>query len=155
MRVTSVAIAATLTLVCVSTSLHGQRPDDQIDARSMQLLAQGKAAKQPLGEATNAGKAKGRAIEETYKKLSQLEHILLRPDTYVGSVEKQQAMLWVHDGGEGFTQRQVTYVPGLYKIFDEIIVNAADNKMRDDSMDGFKVSDARREQQAGGSRAPR
>ena len=91
----------------------------------------------------------------SYKKLSQLEHILLRPDTYVGSVEKQQAMLWVHDGGEGFTQRQVTYVPGLYKIFDEIIVNAADNKMRDDSMDGFKVSDARREQQAGGSRAPR
>ena len=44
------------------------------------IKAQGKAAKQPLGEATNAGKAKGRAIEETYKKLSQLEHILLRPD---------------------------------------------------------------------------
>ena len=45
MRVTSVAIAATLTLVCVSTSLHGQRPDDQIDARSLQLLSEGKAAK--------------------------------------------------------------------------------------------------------------
>lgn len=85
-------------------------------------------------------KGKGRAVEDQYKKLSQLEHILLRPDTYVGSVEKQQAQLWVHDGGEaGLVQRQVTYVPGLYKIFDEIIVNAADNKMRDDSMDGFKV----------------
>ncbi|MBI0474889.1 tetratricopeptide repeat protein [Sphingomonas sp. MA1305] len=45
MRVTSVAIAAALTLVCVSTSLNGQRPDDQVDARSLQLLAQGKAAK--------------------------------------------------------------------------------------------------------------
>ncbi|MCP3733602.1 tetratricopeptide repeat protein [Sphingomonas sp. RP10(2022)] len=45
MRVTSVAIAAALTLVCVSTSLNGQRPDDQIDARSLQLLAQGRAAK--------------------------------------------------------------------------------------------------------------
>ncbi len=45
MRVTSVAIAAALTLVCVSTSLTGQRPDDQIDARSLQLLAEGRAAR--------------------------------------------------------------------------------------------------------------
>ena len=45
MRVTSVAFAAALTLVCVSTSLSGQKPDDQIDPRSMQLLAQGKAAR--------------------------------------------------------------------------------------------------------------
>lgn len=30
-------------------------------------------------------------------------------------------------------------VPGLYKIFDEIIVNASDNKQRDPSMDVIKV----------------
>ena len=42
MRISSVAIAAALTLVCVSTSLSGQRPDDQIDARSLQLLARGR-----------------------------------------------------------------------------------------------------------------
>lgn len=45
MRFSSVAIAASLALVSISTSLHGQRPDDQIDARSMTLLAQGRAAK--------------------------------------------------------------------------------------------------------------
>lgn len=45
MRVSSVAIAAALAVVCVSTSLSGQRPDSQIDARSLQLLAQGKALK--------------------------------------------------------------------------------------------------------------
>lgn len=45
MRVSSVALAASLTLICVSTSLTAQRPDDQIDARSLQLLAQGKAAR--------------------------------------------------------------------------------------------------------------
>ncbi len=45
MRVTSVALAAALTLVCVSTSLSGQRPDDQIDARSLQLLVEGRAAR--------------------------------------------------------------------------------------------------------------
>ncbi|KAF6168380.1 hypothetical protein GIB67_018220 [Kingdonia uniflora] len=35
--------------------------------------------------------------------------------------------------------RPVTYVPGLYKIFDEILVNAADNKQRDPKMDCVKV----------------
>jgi Tfp pilus assembly protein PilF len=43
MRFSSVAIAAALTVVCVSTSLSGQRPDSQIDARSMQLLVQGRS----------------------------------------------------------------------------------------------------------------
>ena len=43
MRFTSVALAAALTIVCVSTSLQGQRPDDQVDQRSLALLSQGKA----------------------------------------------------------------------------------------------------------------
>ena len=33
---------------------------------------------------------KKKAIEDIYKKKTQLEHILLRPDTYVGSTERQQ-----------------------------------------------------------------
>lgn len=45
MRFTSVAIAATLAMVSFSTSLHGQRPDDQIDARSVALLQQAKTAR--------------------------------------------------------------------------------------------------------------
>lgn len=45
MRITSVSVAAVLALVCVSTSLSGQRPDDQIDPRSMALLQQGKTAR--------------------------------------------------------------------------------------------------------------
>jgi DNA gyrase/topoisomerase IV subunit B len=35
--------------------------------------------------------------------------------------------------------RKVSFVPGLYKIFDEILVNAADNKQRDPSMKNIKV----------------
>jgi DNA topoisomerase-2 len=38
------------------------------------------------------------------------------------------------------TTRRPTQVPGLYKIFDEIVVNAADNKQRDPSMDCMKVT---------------
>ena len=36
--------------------------------------------------------------------------------------------------------RDVKIVPGLYKIFDEILVNAADNKIRDPNMDSIKVN---------------
>lgn len=80
-----------------------------------------------------------KSIEETYQKKTQLEHILLRPDTYVGSVEKHTQTLWVYED-EKMVNRNVTFVPGLYKIFDEILVNAADNKQRDPSMDTVKVS---------------
>jgi cytochrome c-type biogenesis protein CcmH/NrfG len=45
MRLTSLAAAAALALVSISTSLSGQRPDDQINPRSMALLQQGEAAR--------------------------------------------------------------------------------------------------------------
>ena len=45
MRYSSVAVAAAFTLMTVSTALHGQRPDDQIDPRSLALLAKGQSAK--------------------------------------------------------------------------------------------------------------
>lgn len=79
------------------------------------------------------------AFDRPLQKKSQLEHILLRPDTYIGSTEKQQQQLWVHDG-DRMVMQNTSYVPGLYKIFDEILVNAADNKVRDPSMDTLRVS---------------
>lgn len=80
-------------------------------------------------------------IEQIYQKKSQLEHILIRPDTYVGSIEMTSSVLWVLDESEEhFESRQIEFVPGLYKIFDEIIVNAADNYQRDHSMDTIKVT---------------
>ena len=45
MRYSSVTLAAALTAMCLSASLSAQRPDDQIDPRSMQLLAEGRALK--------------------------------------------------------------------------------------------------------------
>lgn len=69
-----------------------------------------------------------RPLEKIYQKKTQLEHILLRPDTYVGSIEMQKDKLWVYNTHEEKLElREVNYVPGLYKIFDEILVNAADN----------------------------
>ena len=48
--------------------------------------------------------------------------------------------MWVYNTvHESMEMREVSYVPGLYKIFDEILVNAADNKVRDKNMDTIKV----------------
>lgn len=66
------------------------------------------AAKAPLGESSAAnvssaaaggggGGKGGKSVEEIYQKKTQLEHILLRPDTYVGSCEKTEALTWVYD----------------------------------------------------------
>lgn len=44
MRITAVSAAAALLLLSVSTSLMAQRPDDQIDPRSLALLQEGRLA---------------------------------------------------------------------------------------------------------------
>ncbi|CAG4962834.1 unnamed protein product [Colias eurytheme] len=91
------------------------------------------------GEAVPAKNQKG-SIEKIYQKKSQLEHILLRPDTYIGSVERSTETMWVYDKTkECMVQKELTFVPGLYKIYDEILVNAADNKQRDPKMDVIRI----------------
>lgn len=38
-----------------------------------------------------------------------------------------------------FILKEVEYIPALYKIFDEVLVNAADNYQRDRSMNRIQV----------------
>ncbi|KAG5500560.1 hypothetical protein JKF63_03654 [Porcisia hertigi] len=74
----------------------------------------------------------GKTVEQIYQKKTQHEHILTRPDMYIGTIEPVTDDIWVYDDAENIMkQRKCTWTPGLYKIFDEILVNAADNKVRD------------------------
>ena len=83
---------------------------------------------------------KKKTVEEVYQKLSQYEHILKRPDSYIGSIEFQKERMWVFNSEtEKLEFREIKYVPGLFKIFDEILVNAADNYQNDKTMDYIKV----------------
>ncbi len=82
-------------------------------------------------ETTPKSTGKKKTATETYQKLTQLEHIIKRPDTYIGSVEKTEQQMWVFNKTtEQMEYRNVSFVPGFFKIFDEILVNAADNKQR-------------------------
>ncbi|KAL8737626.1 MAG: hypothetical protein Q9181_001499 [Wetmoreana brouardii] len=110
-----------------------------------------KKASKPLQEVQNEAVSfdgaedpkpkKGSKSTETYQKLTQLEHIIKRPDTYIGSAERSEKQMWVYNSQKELMEmREISFVPGLYKIFDEILVNAADNKQRDKNMDSIKVT---------------
>jgi len=73
-----------------------------------------------------------------YGKLSQREHILLRPDTYVGSNELSTEELWVYDEDK-IIKKLIKYNPALLKIFDEALVNASDASVNDKTCDYLKV----------------
>ncbi|KAF8203734.1 type II DNA topoisomerase [Pholiota molesta] len=90
---------------------------------------------------TQVTEKKKKTATETYTKLSQLEHILKRPDSYIGSVETITQVMWTYDQDtKRMVHREVKYVPGFFKIVDEILVNAADNKINDPNMDTLKVT---------------
>ena len=70
-------------------------------------------------------------VEDKYKKYELLEHILALPDTYIGSIEPQKITSYVYDETtKKMVTDELTYIPGLLKIFDEVIVNAIDHSMR-------------------------
>jgi DNA topoisomerase-2 len=71
------------------------------------------------------------ASANDYKKLSHREHILELPDTYVGSVETHEEWRWVLDSDAGkMVHRKIPFNPGFYKLFDELVVNARDARIR-------------------------
>ncbi|SPN98603.1 related to DNA topoisomerase II [Cephalotrichum gorgonifer] len=106
------------------------KPLDEIENESMLL----DSPQPPPAPAGGSKKTAEERAAETYQQLSPIQHIIKRPDTYIGSVEMTESQMWVFNKeSKQMELRKVNYVPGLYKIFDEILVNAADNKQRDSS----------------------
>lgn len=59
------------------------------------------------------------------------QHILDNPDTYIGSVESIDADMWImSEDGEKIVEKNINYIPGLFKLFDEGIVNCRDHVVR-------------------------
>jgi len=66
-----------------------------------------------------------------YQKMSDKEHILKKPDTYIGPIETTEAETFVYDSAtSSIVQRVIHYIPGLYKLFDEGAVNSRDHYVR-------------------------
>ena len=77
---------------------------------------------------------------QKYQKMTDREHILKKPDTYIGTIEPTETMEYVAvmDAAATaataapamLTRRNITYIPGLYKLFDEGMVNMRDHVVR-------------------------
>ena len=64
-----------------------------------------------------------------YQKLTDKEHILKKPDTYIGSIENTDHTDYIFNDDK-IVSKEFQYIPGLYKLFDEGIVNCRDHVIR-------------------------
>ena len=73
-------------------------------------------------------------LSKKYQKMTQLQHVIELPDTYIGSTEVERAQLGIiqtdNDGNKCIKQKDIKIVPGLISIIEEILVNAFDNHNR-------------------------
>ena len=70
-------------------------------------------------------------LAKQYQKKTDKQHILDNPDTYIGSIENVDERLWIYDDSTlQIVNKEVHYIPGLYKLFDEGVVNCRDHVIR-------------------------
>ena len=71
------------------------------------------------GMGMGAGVADDLQLSQQYQRKTDKQHILDNPDTYIGSVEKVDAEMWVYQEETKQIQlKTMEYVPGLYKLFE-------------------------------------
>ena len=69
--------------------------------------------------------------EQSYKKLTHEQHVLELPDTYIGDIEQNTIHTWYYNETDRrMRETDLTYIPGEYKLYDEIIVNSLDQYTR-------------------------
>jgi DNA topoisomerase-2 len=65
-------------------------------------------------------------IEDKYKKMSHHEHILKKPDMYIGSIHTDKEVMNILNNDK-ITKTEILFNPALYKLYDEVLVNARDH----------------------------
>ena len=76
-----------------------------------------------------------------YERKTPLEHILLRPGMYIGQTTQTASEIWAFNKDLSIMEKKkLTFAPGLFKIFDEILVNAADNFNRQSKSTGQRMT---------------
>ena len=72
-------------------------------------------------------------IIDTYQKKSDIEHILDCPNSYFGSDLVREEEMWIcnyKNNEYNLISKYIEYNPGLYKLFDEGLVNCRDHIIR-------------------------
>ncbi|KAA8499282.1 DNA topoisomerase 2 [Porphyridium purpureum] len=96
--------------------------------------------------------ADGSSNAAAYEKLSPIEHVLRRPEVYLGPMEPEVRTLWLPETGAPasatslpiFRPQKVEVVPAFLRICDEILVNASDNVLRGAHTSRIEVTHTRK-----------
>jgi len=70
--------------------------------------------------------------EEKYKKLTDEQHVLLRPSMYLGSMKPSNSMKFIIID-DVVVKKEITFIPAFVKLIDEIVMNSIDESKRVDS----------------------
>ena len=74
---------------------------------------------------------KAEQLSKQYQKKTDKQHVLDNPDTYIGSIEQVDTNIHVfNDETKIINEKEINMIPGLYKLFDEGIVNCRDHAVR-------------------------
>jgi DNA topoisomerase II len=77
--------------------------------------------------------------EETYEAFTDHEHVLKKPSTYIGSISTNEEPHFLINEKNEMVKKIIGYNPGLIKIFDEILVNAIDHSVKNDTVTEINV----------------
>ena len=81
-------------------------------------------------------------LSHKYQQKTDKQHILDNPDTYIGSIENIDSNVWILKEESNIDpniqlinktkiiEKNINYIPGLFKLFDEGIVNCRDHVIR-------------------------
>jgi DNA topoisomerase-2 len=84
---------------------------------------------------------RNKTIEERYKKLTPKEHILKRPEMYIGNVYTETRKIFVFDEVDNkFINQNVQYNAGFVKLYDEVLTNASDHYIRTGKVKYIKIN---------------
>src|SRR5574344_1165735 len=74
-----------------------------------------------------------------FQQLSQREHIIKKPNMYIGSLSTEEVKKYILTDNK-FTLKKISYNPALFKIIDEAISNASDHLIEDKGCNVIKVN---------------
>jgi DNA topoisomerase II len=81
------------------------------------------------------------SIEKRYQKLTDTEHVLLRPGMYIGSIKPHTEEVYLlNEKSRKFEPTEITYNPGFLKMFDEIVSNSVDEHKRNPKLNQIKIT---------------
>lgn len=121
-----------------SKTKSGSNADSKVSSKSSKQVKVGSTKKL----------MKHTTIEDEYKHKTHHQHILDLPDTYIGSTKSTDATMYIinpdYDDEEDtmplIVESEIKYVPGFFKIFDEVIVNARDHSVKDKSCKNIRIT---------------